>query len=135
MNEISVPELSRHLEVLSADLAQFDPKDSVPWTLARLFNEMLKQSKLELGTNPLAQAIGGLKPHPDVELNPDASNASVATVRGLISQLRVSLESQADGSGGFRQPRGADLGANGEDDARGAGDAMHSGDFEDFGGS
>ena len=115
MNEIPRQDLLAYLRRFIEDLQRFQPSDLLPWSVARIFNELLKQTKLELGAHPLANTVSSIKEHYDQELNPGASAASVGAVLAILGQLLTGLELTGDNAGVHHSDVAFDLV---EDDAR-----------------
>lgn len=109
MNEIPRADLGQHLRILSDDLQRFGPNELVPWPLGRLFNELLKQTKLQLGAHPLVNTMGSVKENTDPDLHPGASNTSVGTLLGIIGQMCTSLELNSDGAFSLQDDAGLEF--------------------------
>jgi hypothetical protein len=99
MTEISRVELLIYLRRFVEDVQRFQAADLLPWAVARLFNELLKQTKLELGAHPLANTISSIKEHPDTEYNFGASAVTVGAVLAMAGQLVIALELEAEDDG------------------------------------
>lgn len=88
--ELSRKEIRDRLEALYDDLGVFPAGVSCPWLLARVFNELLRQAKQEVGDDPVLGTIAALKVQSG---EPDAETAPVfvGAVRGLAAQITIAL--------------------------------------------
>src|SRR4051794_29673154 len=92
MDELSADQVARHLQILSTDLRIMEPSAYCPWPLARIFNELIKETKFHLEGHPLIGTISTVKPHPDPDRFPDTANITVTTAAALVSHLHAALE-------------------------------------------
>lgn len=103
MADFSRPELDRRLGALSGDLEQFPPGALCPWPLGRVFNELVKQAKRDLTEDPIVRAMRLLE-EGDPSGDADSSDALVGTVRALITQVRLALETNVPSDGAAASP-------------------------------
>ena len=89
-------EIAQRLTVLNEGLARFPAGVPCPWPLARIFNELLKQSRKANEDDPILKSIRYLEEV--VDAAPGMSNASTGTVRALIDQILLTLGQRVDGA-------------------------------------
>jgi hypothetical protein len=92
MEELSASQVARHLQILSADLRLMQPDAYFPWPLARVFNELLKETKFHLDGHPVIATVSTVKPHPNDEQFPDVANITITTAAALVSHMHAALE-------------------------------------------
>ncbi len=88
---IDAEHITTRLDALRADLDRFPAGVSCPWPLARVYNELLRQAKEIVGTDPIVKILRPVE-QGGGEFEPDASTALVGTIGGLIGQLRIALD-------------------------------------------
>ena len=103
MADFPPEEINRRLELLSTDLQQFPAASPCPWPLARIFNELLKQAKRQLGDDPIVRGMR-LVEEATREHEPESTDTLNGTVRAQITQIHVALESA---NGAAKQPPAA----------------------------
>jgi hypothetical protein len=83
-------DLCNRLDALYEDLASLPVESACPWPVARIFNDLLKQSKPHLEDDPVITPIALIQPPAEDTI---ASTAPVGSLRVLVDQIRVALRS------------------------------------------
>jgi hypothetical protein len=81
MDTLSVAQLSERLVVFHADLGEIPPDARCPESLARVFNQLLKEAKRETGEDPIVRSIRVV----------DDERAAIGAVRALAGQLLAAV--------------------------------------------
>lgn len=92
--ELTRDQLLKRLDALQTGLRELPAGLTCPWPVARIFNELLKQSRREVPNDPILKGIRFFEEGSgEIELN--SSNVLVGTVSLLAQQVTVALESES----------------------------------------
>jgi hypothetical protein len=80
--------LRARIEALHTDVAAANPDAACAWTLARVFNALLAETREALHDDPIITTIGSIKV---AEKSTTVSQVNNATVRALAGQLIAGL--------------------------------------------
>ncbi len=89
MTQLNQRQLIARVRALYDDVDVFAPGVFCPWPLARVFNELLAESKRHLEDDPVVAGIAAVRK----QTEDDGTSATHAgTVHGLLGQLLAALE-------------------------------------------
>jgi hypothetical protein len=105
MPDLTRDQLQARLGALYEELGRFPAGVYCPWPLARVFNQLLAQSKTTLGADPIVGGIRLLEEH-DTDEDAGTSTTIAGAVRGLVAQIRIALDEPARPAETPAQPPG-----------------------------
>ena len=87
---LDADQIEHRLTAFYDDLAQFPAGAACPWPLGRVFNELLKQVKLQLSDDPLVGSIAYARESAEDD---GYASAQIGTLRTLAGQLIAAIGS------------------------------------------
>lgn len=91
LDEIGTEQLARRFGALATGLKTLQADSPCPWALAVIVNQLLRQAKRELSTDPVARHIRLLEEDLSDNGTPVA-NQTIGTVMIFADQLSVALQ-------------------------------------------
>ena len=92
LNPVSASELGQRLSTLGDGLAGLQSDAPCPWPLGLVYNTLLRMAKTELGPDPVVRGLRALVESRS-ESGTQVADQSIGTVRALILQIAVAVES------------------------------------------